>query len=351
MEILKWLLLPLALLYGGIMAVRNFLWSSGLRQPARAGLPVISVGNISAGGTGKTPMAELILRKLIALGYQPAYLSRGYGRQTRGFFLVDPAQFGASAQFGDEALQVAAKFPGLPVAVCEDRILGAKILQEKTACSVLVLDDAFQHRRIHRDLDLLMIDGSRPPHRDFLLPVGRLREPLSGLKRASMLLINKAFILAEREALSRRYARYKTGFLLPRPVGLRPFDAKLPAPGLSDLREKGVFAFSGVGNNASFHAVIEANGGIIREKMEFPDHHSFTNTDLDKILDKFERAKAAFGQDLWLICTEKDYFRIREKVSGKWLTSAYWLQIELSWETGEKEFDALLHKTLNLKHE
>ena len=350
------LLLPLSWVYGGILSLRNLCYDRGWIRSHSVGIPVISIGNITVGGTGKTPMAEFLLAKLLAMGHQPAYLSRGYGRKTKGFVWVIP-QNGTSAEYGDEAFQVAAKFPGIPVVVCEDRVAGALLLLAQKKVDVLVLDDAFQHRRIRRDLDIVMMDVSRMPTKDHLLPTGRLREPLRGLTRANVLLLTKfasqtAFDAAQTN-LAQQFPAATIAKVPLLPFAVRPFDDdRFSDRSLAELKGLPVFAFSGLGNNAHFHQTLVDIGADVQSFTPFPDHHAFTERDLENLFHAFEsltKIKGKFAPAL-ILTTEKDYFRIK---SSPWLKKyedlpMYYLEVGMApaegWEIVEQKIKNITSK-------
>jgi tetraacyldisaccharide 4'-kinase len=300
------------------MRLRNWTYSRGWKKSHGIGIPVISVGNITVGGTGKTPVAEFLLGKLLAMGYRPAYLSRGYGRSTQGFYPVKPHE-GGSAVFGDEAVQVATRYPQVPVAVCEDRVEGARQLKACHPVDVLVLDDAFQHRRIHRDLDLVVVDVSRKPWEDLPFPAGRLREPLAGLRRADAFVLTKFTEPAEAEAakaeLTRRFPGKPIVTMALQPLSIRPvFPQGHPSKTPEDLHVLPILAFAGLGNNAFFQSTLESLGAQVSAFVPFPDHHPYRPADMEKIFQAFEAAKKIKGKlaPALILTTEKDYFRLKE---------------------------------------
>jgi tetraacyldisaccharide 4'-kinase len=319
MKIWAILLLPFAWMYGAIMSLRNVAYDRGWKRSHAVGVPVISIGNITVGGTGKTPMAEFLLAKLLEMGLRPAYLSRGYGRQTRGFRMVEPAAGGGAAAFGDEALQVATRFPGVPVAVCEDRVAGAQQLLAGHPVDVLVLDDAFQHRRIRRDLDIVMVDASRMPLQDWPFPAGRLREPRRGLGRAHTLVLTKFRNSQEAQsataALHQHFPRQTIAAMILQPQAIRPFFRSDTLPLTpSALQGKPVIAFSGLGNNTFFRATLEDLGATVVAFFPFPDHYVYQAADMEKILQAFETQTEIKGKlaPALILTTEKDYFRLME---------------------------------------
>ena len=311
------MLLPFSWAYGLLLAARNFAYDQNWKKSEAVAIPVISIGNITAGGTGKTPMAEFLLEKLQAMGHHPAYLSRGYGRKTTGFHLVKPFE-GDALTYGDEAFQVANRFPNLPVAVCEDRIIGATRLIKEFSPSILVLDDAFQHRKIRRNLDLVMIDCTRPPHKDFLLPAGRLRESRKGLQRADWLVFSKfkdEHQLQESQVgLAKKWPNLPQIVMELKPTAFHSFQNPAEKRELTELKGMPIVAFSGIGNNAHFQAMLLELGADIRQFFHFPDHFSYTQADIEKILQAFEAEKEIKGKlpPALILTTEKDYFRLKQ---------------------------------------
>lgn len=335
-------LLPLAWVYGVIMQMRNFAYDRGWKRAFKVDVPVISIGNITIGGTGKTPMAEFLLANLLEMGLKPAYLSRGYGRKTKGFRRVEPAA-GDAIAFGDEALQVAMRYPEVPVAVCEDRVVGARQLLGNHPIDILILDDAFQHRRIHRDLDIVMIDATRPPLKDAVLPAGRLREPRGGLKRADTLVLTKFQDAAAADRLQLelqgRFPTVQVTAFAMTPKTVHPFFANTPAiEGLDSLRGRTVVAFSGLGNNGHFRSTLASLGAEVTAFLAFPDHHVYNAHDMDKILGAVKAQpenKGKFAPAL-ILTTEKDFFRLKEM---SWLQNhtdlpLYYLEVGMSPLTG-----------------
>ena len=189
MSALKFLLFPFSVVYGAVVGVRNFLFNTGILASKSFEVPVFCVGNITAGGTGKTPHTEALIREL-QKHFRVACLSRGYKRRTSGFILA--GENATAAEIGDEPMQIRNKFPGILVAVDEKRSRGIEnLLALPEAPEVIVLDDGFQHRRVRADKNIVLIDYTRPLSKDCLLPAGRLREPASALRRADYIVVTK----------------------------------------------------------------------------------------------------------------------------------------------------------------
>ncbi len=343
-------LFPVGFLYGLVVSLRNLSYKWGFQKVHRVSVPVISVGNISLGGTGKTPMAEYLLGKLEEMGFHPAYLSRGYGRSSKGFLWVDP-QAEHGRRFGDEAFQVAAKFPHLQVAVCENRVDGVRqMLRERPGTfDVLVLDDAFQHLRIHRDLNLVMVDCSRPPWKDLMLPAGNLREPLHGLRRTDFYVYTKFQNRVQAAHLASRYTADSPSAIFElQPSELVPFFTGKPP-----VVPSAIYAFAGLGNNQFFFDQLKQRYQTEVQTFPFPDHHLYRPGDLQKIVDLVQghpKNSTNFG-DALILTTEKDYFRLRGQT---WLKAfnelpLFYLPARMVPLEGEVVLEAHLNQMINEK--
>ena len=337
------LLLPISWLYQCVVFFRNMAYDQNWFKVHALDVPIISIGNISVGGTGKTPMAEYVLSWYIDQGFTPAYLSRGYGRKSKGFFWVKPSQDQAR-QVGDEALQVARKFPNLPVAVCEDRAAGIKRMTREGNIDVVVLDDAFQHRRVARNLDIVLLDANRMPDKDFFLPAGNLREGRKALLRADLVIVNKVADPGEILSLKRRmHAWYPEPPLFCVPSLGSPV-LFFPERILKPVEVNRAIVFSGIGNNAFFRRQVEEMGLEVVDSFFFRDHYVYQMQDLVRMQKAFEQRKV----DL-ILTTEKDYCRLKDM---KWLPQfsdlplAY-LPLKLEWHEGEHRLAEVLGKILS----
>ncbi len=352
MNVLQALLLPFAMLYGAVTRLRALAYRRGWKTSYRVAVPVIVVGNVTVGGTGKTPMALYLLAHLQAQGRRPGYLSRGYGRSSKGYLRVDP-EAADGRVYGDEAFLIAHRMPGLPVAVCEDRVAGARRLIAEAGVDVLVLDDAFQHMRIARDLNLAMIDATRLPTRDWLLPAGRLREPVSALRRADRLILSK--LRPDQEAAQvwagsglASLGKPMTAFRMVQ-VRLAPFfPDREPVLDMADLAGQQAIAFSGLGNNAFFQSQLLGAGIHLAAYFPFADHHDYTAEELAKILDARLSLPEISGKfaAVPILTTEKDYFRLRAAALLDRLSDAplYYVVVDLLPLEGEAE----LHRDIQL---
>ncbi len=306
MHPLRIALVPFSWLYGAVIAIRNRCYDTGIFPVAGVETPVISVGNVTTGGTGKTPLVEYIVGRLIGAGSRPAILSRGYGRSTKGTLTVSDgsAILAGADRAGDEPAQMARKFPGCAVVVDEDRVRGARYLESRFRPDVIVCDDAFQHRALRRDLDIVVLGDDGPDgaagggHR--LLPAGNGREPLGSLRRADIVVLNQPRERPYRGPAGKPLVRmwYEAG-----PLRLHGPAGETIA---TDVLRSGRFvAFSGIGNPDSFAATLGDLGLNPDETLVYPDHHPYGGREIGEIQEALNRSGARY-----VVTTEKDAVRL-----------------------------------------
>lgn len=306
--VVRILLLPLALLYGISVGIRNFLYRVGALRSVRFDLPVISVGNLSVGGAGKSPHIEYLLRWLDQyIGV--AVLSRGYGRKTMGYrpvTIIDTAN-----EVGDEPLQFKRKFPDIPISVCESRALGVpELVKRAPETQCVLLDDAFQHLAVTPALNILLTEFSRPFTRDWLLPAGRLREWRYGYRRADIIVVTKCpdqmtpqqrfDLLSEIDPYPRQrvyFSRYRYGT----PYSLMYNTVQRPL----DL-DTHVLLVSAIANTDYLLRYLGSETASV-QTLEFEDHHYFSESDL---LDMKRRFEAMPERNKIILTTEKDATRL-----------------------------------------
>ena len=301
----SFLLAPAALLYGTGISVRNRLFDLGIFQSHKAAVPVVSIGNITMGGTGKTPLVDLVVKYYSRKGLKPAILSRGYKRSTTGVNMVaDGSQiFLGSREAGDECAMLAHKNPETVVVVAEKRKEGAVFVAEHFAGNlpdVLVLDDGFQHRQLYRDLDIAVINSSAPFFDDRLIPAGRLREPRKNLDRADLLILSK--ITGTEQALRFEKKLRATGKPLVK-TGIRP-GKPVQFAGPDVLQPERVIALAGIGQPESFLESLQQSGMEVVSETFFGDHAEFPANKIKSLVEE------ALNNDLSIITTEKDYYRL-----------------------------------------
>lgn len=304
---------PPALLRAASMLYEKALQKDQARRiKARVKLPapVISIGNLSTGGTGKTPVTIWMCEFLLEIGLHPAVLTRGYGRRGNSSspvpLLGNPAEL--SDLFGDEPVMISQRLPFTPVWVGKDRAASGKAALAKSAVDVFVLDDGFQHLALYRDLDIVLLDCRSPFGNGFTLPAGPLREPASNLKRADAFVITHVDRDADATALKERLERLFPGIPVftcrhkARGISLRKGE---PAFDLSALRDRSALVFAGIAGPEGFFKEIREAGIRICESFGFPDHHRYTAGDFSRIF----QAASEHGAEV-IITTAKDAVRI-----------------------------------------
>ena len=305
-------LLPLSWIYGSIVRLRNWLFDIGLKKSRAFSLPIISVGNITVGGSGKTPHVEYLIR-LLQDKMKVAVLSRGYKRKTRGFVLADENT--TMPEIGDEPFQMHQKFPDIYVAVDAKRVRGIETLQseeETKDVDVVLLDDAFQHRYVKPGINILLVDYHRLIIYDKMLPAGRLREPLSGKSRADIVIITKCpkdlkpmefRVLTKAMDLYPFQKLYFTCIDYDTPKGV--FNDKQIA--LDELKDYNVLLLTGIASPKQMEHDLKP---MVKElhSLSFGDHHRFKGKDIDRINETFE----SLPEPRIIITTEKDAVRLRE---------------------------------------
>lgn len=308
------LLLPLAVAEWGFAAgagLRGALYAAGLRRVARAGVPVVSVGNLAVGGAGKTPAVMAIAARLAARGRRVAVLSRGYGAtRTDARVVSDGKEVLLSAgEGGDEAVLVARRLPGVAVLCGPHRAVLARLARGNLGADALVLDDGFQHRALFRDLDTVVLDAGNPFGNGHLLPRGPNREPQGALRRAGLVWLSRVENADEPQLERlRALARETTGH---DPVESRhaPVDvldgALRTSLGLGALRGRRVRLLSGIARPRAFRRTVEALGAEVVAEHRFADHHRFRPGELGRVLDPPGGATAD-----WIVTTEKDAVRL-----------------------------------------
>lgn len=296
------LLPPLSALYGAIAKTRLSLYRRGVLPATKLERPVISVGNITVGGTGKTPLVEWVARTIASAGKRVCILTRGYGRvnPSRQVVVSDGKTVLASpAEAGDEPYLLAKRLAGVAAVISNaDRIGAGRYAIEVFGADCFVLDDGFQHLRLERNLDIVTIDATNPWGGGRLLPHGRLREPLGGLGRADCIVLTRCDQAGNLEALRAEIRRLS---------GERPlFESRMRALDLPALRNEPIAAFCAVGNPKSFFNQLRSTGYELALEKSFPDHHSYTQTDIDALIGAAARAGASS-----LITTEKDAVKLK----------------------------------------
>jgi len=309
------LLAPPGLLYGGLVRLRNRLYDRGLLRAHRLPCPVVAFGNLTVGGTGKTPLTSFAAAALTEAGYRVGIVSRGYRRAGGGapLLVADGRQMLAdAAHAGDEPWLLARDHPSVAVAVGADRAAAARLLLAAAPCEVLLLDDAFQHRGVARDLDLLLVPAREPFGNGRILPFGPLREPLSGVARADAIVVTRGDgrCPAPLRAILERHNPQAPVFH----ATLRPsrfVSARGEPVDLGALAGFSAFAFSGIARPEGFESDLAAAGVRVAGARRYPDHHRYRGDELAAIA----AAARGAGAEV-LVTTEKDLVRIPAMPEG-----------------------------------
>ncbi|GHT13940.1 tetraacyldisaccharide 4'-kinase [Planctomycetales bacterium] len=291
----RMLLWILSLFYGTAVAVRNFLFDCRFRKIRRLPIPIISVGNLTLGGTGKTPLVAWLVRHFLEQGHHPGIISRGYGSGSEGT--------------NDEFQELAFLFPQTPHIQNRNRCAAAESFLAQRNADIFILDDAFQHRKLARSLDIVILDATVPFGYDYIFPRGTLRESVAGLRRAGIVLLSRADLVseAERERIRQRVLQTAPqviwGEIAQVPAKLVSVTKTVNA--LETITGKTALAFCGIGNPAAFRRTLERCGVTVKELRIFPDHHRYTASDLDRL----EQDVAVIKPDV-ILCTMKDIVKI-----------------------------------------
>lgn len=347
------LLCPVSWIYGAAVYVRNRMFDMGILKQHGFDIPVIGVGNIAVGGTGKTPHVEYIAEKLNC-HYNIAVLSRGYKRKTKGFVLATPES--TPREIGDEPYQIYRKFGGeLPVAVCESRVKGINRLREECPeVNLIVLDDSFQHRYVKPTVSIVLIDYTKPVFSDHLLPYGHLREPVRALSRADLVVVSKCpddvtprdFMLysAKLDLLHYQktfFSMFEYGQLVP----VFPEEAISVPPSLQWLTEEDmVLSLAGIANPRPFVKYIKSHKAKVWVDL-YPDHHNYGKSDLEHLVKRFDKMPV---RNKIIITTEKDAVRLANNPAFPEKLKPYIYYVPVRVGMLRDESDAFIEELLKL---
>lgn len=346
MILIRILLLPFSWLYYLITQARNKLYDRGIKPSVAFEVPVICVGNLTVGGTGKTPMIEYLVR-LLQASCSVATLSRGYGRKTRGFRIAGDSD--NAETIGDEPYQFYLKFGDkVMVAVGEERALAIPtILQEQAEVNVVLLDDGFQHRRVRPGFSILLSDYSRPFYKDLLLPAGRLRESRWNAGRAQAIVVTKCPPgISDQEMLE---VEHRIRMYAEKPVFFSSIRYGTPISftgSAENAPSKEVVLISGLANPKPLESYVAENYTLV-DHLIFKDHHKYTKADIDAIV-----TKARKSPSVSFITTEKDRVKLDTPAFREMLEHVpfFYLPIEIDFIKGGKDFDEMILNAVNGEH-
>jgi tetraacyldisaccharide 4'-kinase len=327
MIILRYLLFPFAILYGIITSTRNFLYDKGVLKSHIYNIPIIAVGNLSVGGTGKTPQIEYLIR-LLSSNYKIATLSRGYKRKSEGFVLADANS--DSEIIGDEPFQIYQKFPNIKVAVDVDRKNGIEqLLSLPDKPNVILLDDAFQHRKVKAGFYILLSAYDDLFCDDFMLPTGSLRESRTGATRADVIIITKC--PKDLSEIAQQNIKNKIGLNKPVFFSFINYDDKVynetESESVDEINNVDKLLLTGIAKPEPFFGYLQAEKNA---KMVYADHHHFTENDIKEIKNK--------ANNKLIITTEKDYVRLKNQN----LKSLFYLPIKSVFIANSDNFDKII---------
>lgn len=310
MQLLRILAFPFSLFYALVVYLRNVLYDSGILHSTEFKTPIVSVGNLSTGGTGKTPMIEWLLTHLSA-GTKLAVLSRGYKRKTRGFVLAQRTS--TAEEIGDEPLQIYSKFPEVSVAVDADRIRGIKLLETSKHPNLILLDDAYQHRKVKPLFSILLTSYGKLYTNDWYLPTGNLRDTISSSKRADLIVVTKCPPDLDNEnqlRITRELKPTKDQRVLfcslEYDINLKGKKEKIS---LDRLQNKEVTLVTGIANPKPLITFLKSTN-ITFDHHEYRDHHFFSRKEID-----------FFNSKPLILTTEKDYMRLKDSVDNLYYIS------------------------------
>lgn len=327
MNLVRKIFFPFAILYGIITSIRNFLFDKGILKSYSFDVPVIAVGNLSVGGTGKTPQIEYLIR-LLSPKYKVATLSRGYKRKSEGFVLANAT---SNAEIlGDEPFQFYQKFKNIQVAVDANRKNGIEqLLSQPEKPNVILLDDAFQHRKVKAGFYILLTSYGDLYSDDFMLPTGNLRESRSGVKRANLVIVTKCpshLSLEERNIIKDKLNLVSNQELY---FSFIDYDDSIyseeKSMKVSEIKSVDKLLVAGIAKPEPFFNHLQSQND---EKLVFPDHHHFSENDLLEIKNK--------TQNKIILTTEKDFMRLKGKLPKEQL---FYLPIRSSFLSNDESFD------------
>lgn len=331
MIILRLILTPFAFIYAIAIFIRNLLFDIGLLKAKKVDASVISIGNITVGGTGKTPIVEFLIKYLQEKKLRVAIVSRGYKRKSKGLVIVsngitineDPMLC------GDEPVQISKKFPGAIVIVSEDKYSAAKLATDKFNANIILIDDGFQHRKIYRDFDVVIMDNSLSNFDYFLLPLGYGREPIRSLKRAHFILItNKK---NGDKAIKNYYNKPFALFTYSTDRFKSIFEENIS--NIGELYNKSCYAFCGIGKPDSFYNSLTQNGIKVKKFKKFPDHHYYSDAEIDKIISEYRALECNM-----IITTEKDAVKLTKYAKMFKDIPVYYIEVVVKFIQNEDKF-------------
>ncbi len=339
---LRYLLFPFSIIYGIITYLRNWLFDIGFFKAYESDVPVIAVGNLNTGGSGKTPMIEKLI-ELFAGEFEIALISRGYGRKTKGFLEVQDTF--SSEDCGDEPLQIKKKYPDTNVFVDEKRSRGIQqVLQSYPQTSLILLDDAFQHRKVKADFYILVSSFDKLFYADLLLPMGNLRESRFGAKRADLVVITKiptSLNSQEKEVMRQKVSKYFKGEVYFSGLTYGEFVSPVNSNARLD-KSSSILLVTGIAKPQVLNTYMKTLIGEV-DHVSFPDHHVFSSNDIERLLKQY---KAITNENKALVTTEKDWTRLQSFSSELQEVNVILIPVKISLDGGDQQFSKTIYNRI-----
>lgn len=332
MKLLRKILFPVGFVYWLVTFIRNWLYDIGFYKSKSYNLPILAVGNLSAGGTGKTPHTEYLIR-LFKENYKIAVLSRGYKRSTKGFVLANAAI--SAAELGDESYQIYKKFPDVSVAVCEDRQTGIENLMQQIHPDIILLDDAFQHRKVKASFYILLTAYEELFSDDYILPFGNLRESARGKKRANLVIVTKcpaSISTSEQEKVKQKLKVNVPVFFTSIDYDTEVF-SEINSLQVAEIIPQEKVIVAGIAKPKYFVDYLNSKKDKV---LIYPDHHNFSEQEISEL--------NTLSHEKIIVTTEKDFVRLSGKIKSDKL---YYLPIKPKFLTSENEFQTLIKQVIN----
>ena len=333
MSVIRFLVFPLSIIFKFVTDIRNKLYDCNFLKSEKINVPVISVGNLSTGGTGKTPMVDFIIYNL-KRDYNISVLSRGYNRKSKGFIEIKNSD--NPSLVGDEPFLIKSNHSEVPVFACEDRVEGAKKIISENNTNLILLDDAFQHRKISRNLDIVLTDYNNLFYKDYLLPYGNLRESRNNINRADVIIVTKCpldFNKADAIKIKNQINPKKTQSLFFSQIKYSEKLFGFKELSFKSIRNSKLTLVTGIANSQPLKEYLKKNN-VNFDHFDYPDHYNYSRKDVNKIL--------ANTKNNIILTTKKDYY----KLSQFKIDNLLYIDIKVEFLDGKQEFLSTIKEVL-----
>ena len=334
MSVIRFLVFPLSIIFKFVTDIRNKLYDCNFLKSEKINVPVISVGNLSTGGTGKTPMVDFIIYNL-KRDYNISVLSRGYNRKSKGFIEIKNSD--NPSLVGDEPFLIKSNHSEVPVFACEDRVEGAKKIISENNTNLILLDDAFQHRKISRNLDIVLTDYNNLFYKDYLLPYGNLRESRNNINRADVIIVTKCpldFNKADAIKIKNQINPKKTQSLFFSQIKYSEKLFGFKELSFKSIRNSKLTLVTGIANSQPLKEYLKKYN-VNFDHFDYPDHYNYSRKDVNKIL--------ATTKNNIILTTKKDYY----KLSQFKIDNLLYIDIDVEFLDGKQEFLSTIKEALN----